>query len=740
MREKMVARRLLSILFCASVFISLAGTGCKKRKSEIETVAGSDQYSCSLFVVPIREGYEIVYTKVLMDGNKYCLSTLYRSINTSSCLTDIFTLDEEGELEFVLEMPGSQMPSAVFTDEYAYIGARSADVLKAGEDMSNLELTAVFFGKETGEVTRTVSPDFMPISIETISDGFVIGGTNDVAKYNFDGILQNKAHSDCMISYGESFFEENGECYFVEQNYDDFSMVIHRIDFENNSCKRIVSNKEISEYSPRFQGKYCFESDGEYALNFDTLSLDKVVDWNCVDIRPQKKALKNSEEYIPIDDTHFAITYLYSDGTSEVLLFSYDASVQASQRMKISIGGCGVFEDIPLKWLVYQFNTSNTKYRVVLDELGRFFSGVEIDKVQRGQLSLMKYFEDGHTPDIFYGYYFDYDYMGRNGMVTDLKPYLDTSPELLSGLTDTARNLMLNKEGKCYQIFASYWMNGNIGLKSRFTQGNSVSVFDVKKKADELAMPMYAEWDGTAENIVESAIFNDFTDIWGIYDKNKKVSIGDLKELLDLAVYSQASLPDNSGSTEVRGIADGYCLLCAATVFDLPLFARLEEEYNDRICFIGSPGFDGSVHLAMPSCCLALSTTANNPELCWQLMSGLFSSEVQKMVAANGEVPVNQEVLDMVCKAFLNPETVSDEIIESLVAQGNVLGQTKLTQEIIDDYLEAVYSADTISFQDRRLYLIIREEVNSYYTQSRSTSQIAETLMQRLDLYAKENY
>lgn len=736
----MISQRFLSILLCVPVILSMSLSGCKIRKNETETVAGSDQYLCSVFDIPMRENYEIAYSNVLMDENKYCISVLYKEINASSCLTDIFTLDEEGKIQYVLEMPGSQMPSAVFSDEYAYIGARSAEVKEARDDVSNLEFTAVFFGKDNGEVTRTVSTDFTPISIETVSDGFVIGGSNDVAKYNSDGILLSTAHADCMISYGESFFEDDGECYFVEQNYDDFSMVIHRIDFDNGICKKVVSNKEVSEYNPRFQGKYCFESDGEYALNFNTLTLDKVVDWNCVDIRPQKKALRNTEEYIPIDDTHFAISYLYSDGSSEVLLFSYDDSVRASQKIKITIGGCGVFEDIPLKWLVYQFNTSNTEYRVVLDELGRFFSGVEIDQVQRGQLSLLKYFEDGHTPDIFYGYYFDYDYMGRNGMVTDLKPYLDASPELLGGLTDTARSLMVNKDDTCYQIFASYWMNGSIGLKSHFPQGNNVSVFEINQKAEDLTMPIYSEWDGTAENIVESAIFNDYMNLWGIYDKEKKVTTDDLKALLDLAVDSQASLPDNSGSADIRGIANDYCLLCGATVFDLPLFARLEREYNERICFVGSPSFAGSVHLAMPSCCLALSTTANNPEVCWQLMSGLFSSDVQKMVVAIGEVPVNHEVLDMVCNAFLYPETVSDETIESLVAQGKVLGQTTLTQEIVDDYLEAVYSADTISFQDRRLYLIIREEVNSYYTQNRSTSQIAETLMQRLDLYANENY
>ena len=64
----------------------------------------------------------------------------------------------------------------------------------------------------------------------------------------------------------------------------------------------------------------------------------------------------------------------------------------------------------------------------------------------------------------------------------------------------------------------------------------------------------------------------------------------------------------------------------------------------------------------------------------------------------------------------------------------------KITQDVVDDYLEAVYSADTLTVMDQRLYSIIYDEVNSYYTQNRSTEQIAESLMKRLDLYAEENY
>ena len=76
--------------------------------------------------------------------------------------------------------------------------------------------------------------------------------------------------------------------------------------------------------------------------------------------------------------------------------------------------------------------------------------------------------------------------------------------------------------------------------------------------------------------------------------------------------------------------------------------------------------------------------------------------------------------------------------INLLVHRYPVLESVK--QEIIDAYLEIISSADTIETQDYGIYDIICDEINSYYTQSRSPEQIVTTLDQRLTLYCQENY
>lgn len=132
-----------------------------------------------------------------------------------------------------------------------------------------------------------------------------------------------------------------------------------------------------------------------------------------------------------------------------------------------------------------------------------------------------------------------------------------------------------------------------------------------------------------------------------------------------------------------------------------------------------------------------MSTTAADPDKCWELMSGIFTEDVQKIAACSGvgEIPANKFVLKEICDAAMDSKSVSDEVIKSFV--GN---QPPVSQDIVDDYLQAVATADALYIENRSLMFMVWDEVNSYYTQNRTTDQIAKTLYDRLELYAQENY
>ncbi len=712
----------VALLIAACIVV----TGCfltsPKKKKSAKAIKITESYSCVPFQAPAKEGYTANIMKVLPDEDGFCISVLYTDRKNGVSLTDIMTVSAMGDIESVLELPGLHLPTAVFPTEYAFM---------------NSDGKAKFLDKNTGKDTKTVTPEFQAEFMAPVSDGFVIAGRREIAKYDQAGNCQASIRTQFPIEKN-SYFEENGKSYVIGGE-EDGERSFYSVDFTSETASEVATLREMNLATVDPCGNYAFAAQGVYKLDIESKQRTQLIAWNNVDIRPPVKGLEE-KTYYPVSDRQFALEYVYGENDSEVLLLSKDEDYQPVVKEVITIGGCMVYQDLPLQWLVYQFNTSHSDYRVVLDEYARFYVGEDEAELRRGRIDLMQYFNDGNTPDIFYGNTFDFEYMGRTGMVADLKPYLDRSPDDLQSLTDAAKNLMVNGQGACYQVFASYWLNGNIGLTRHFPEGSSISATDLYQKSQDLEILEYDSFNAEAAGIVDEALIYRFPDLWGIYDKDKKLSIEDLKKLLDVAIAAQNEYGSGNSGTGTYfpdALRDDLTLLANGIVGDIYSFAERENSLQESISFIGNPGIDGSVHLAHPSCRLAMSTTAADPDKCWELMSGIFTEDVQKIAACSGvgEIPANKFVLKEICDAAMDPKSVSDEVIKSFV--GN---QPPVSQDIVDDYLQAVATADALYIENRSLMFMVWDEVNSYYTQNRTTDQIAKTLYDRLELYAQENY
>lgn len=686
------------------------------------------------FQTPKKDGFESDIVDVLPDEKGFCISVLYTDKKNDVSLTDILTVSEEGELLSILELPGVQVLEAVMPTEYAFLGSSSIGVT-SGKTSSQHGGTAVFLDKKTGDITKTVTPDFQTEFIAPAPDGFVIVGRKEIAKYDFSGNCQACIQTNMPIGK-DSFFEVNSKSYVIGGE-EDGERGFYAVDFTNGTVSEVVSLNELDLTTVDPYRNYAFKASGEYKVDLESKTLTQLIGWNSVDIRPPKKGLEE-KQYFPMNDQQFALKYIYGENDSELLLLSRDENYEPEVKEKITIGGCLVYQDLPLQWLVYQFNTSQSDYRAVLDEYARFYVGNDAEELRRGQLSLMQYFSDGNTPDIFYGNTFDFEYMGRTGMVSDLTPYLDQSQDNLESLTDAAKNLMVNGNDACYQVFASYWLNGSLGLTSYFPEGSSISVRELYQKGKDIGIPSYNSSNANAAKIVGEAILFDFPELWGVYDKDKKISMEELKSLLDMAITIQNTYGMKNGSGSYQDELENDLVLTGGVLIgDIYNFAWTENALRERITFIGTPGIDGSIHVVRPSCRLAMSTTAAYPDKCWELMSGIFSEDVQKIAACSGvgEIPVNKFVLKEICDAAMDPKSVSDEVIKSFVENN-----PPVSQEIVNDYLQAIDTADALFNENRSLIFMVSDEVNSYYTQNRTTEQIAKTLYDRLELYAQENY
>ncbi len=730
------SKTFISVVLLLSALLNLCGCG---KKNKYEYTSGA--YTFSAFDIPEKEGYESFLKGVMKDGENVCIPVVYvkfdESLNEAvDVRTDIYTVNVSGEIIYTLEVMGSQPPVAILNNEYAYLGYSTSENQDSGNMNSNNSerKVAVFLDKKTGDLTKVIQGDdeeFEPNYIVPISDGVVLVGETTICKYSDSGTLQSKVETGFTCFHdAPGFFEEDGH-YFVIEEIDMDTIAYHEVDFEKGTCTRKCESNDIGiVLSSNVSGSYFFNPDGEYKVDLINMKSGCIANWNSIDIRPPKTTLYSPSKRYALDDNCFAISYEYYNHSrsKEVLIFHFDPSIDRTNITTIKIGGFGVFDDLMLQWVVYDFNITNKEYRVVLEDYSQRFGAAYEDAV-KGKLNLMKYFNDGNSPDIFYGTEFDYEYMGRNGMVIDMSEYLKEESNSDIVLTEKAKELLFDGTGSCYQLFASYYLNGYYASQEVVEAVGDLSLYSLYTYAKENDITVSLN---PAANALDEALEYSFPDLWGAYDGKKKVTREELEKMISEVV--SVPISDNNLAV-VDDVENGRVLVFPAICSSYYDEEDRAKSYSRNYTFIGYPSVHGAVHLAVPQCLMAISTTAKNKDKCWEVVSKLFSEDVQNQAVVSQYVPVTEKAMSILCDSILAPKE------SPLESWRELFGNRELgNQAILDKYLENIGTADTIAVYDWGLFSIITDEVNSFYSQNRTPAQIAETLDKRLTIYMQENY
>ncbi len=703
-------------------------------------MSGQYGYRGYYFDLPAKEGYSIYdIGDIFMHDDEYCLSAVYahydEKSNECDYLTDIFTIDLSGNVRYILEISKMQVVRAVFEKEYAFFAypdSELAAVQQGLKDPSELQADLVFFDKGTGDTTRVIHPKSKADAVFTLSDGFIIVGQRNLEKYSHEGELLSEIATDFTMYPSEtSIFEDSGEVYLVSTN-DNLICDYYRLDFSNKRTEHVVGSDEFNSDIQSCSGQYFFGLKGEYKVNLKEMQIETMALWNDIDIRPERTS-GSHREYAAFDETHFAQKTLYPDGTAEVGFFTYESGMNQN-KTRIVVGGYGVYTDKILQWAVYNFNTRNDEFRIVLEDYSDEFSSSTPQEAQTVKLKLMKYFSEGNAPDIFYGDSFDYEYFGHAGMIMDLMPFFEKDSQLrFQDLVPSVQTLMLPDDEHCYSIFSSFITSGYWGLRSDF-DSNQVSVSDLQRLCEDSDKRFTS--DQSSPSIAGEGLTYNFAKMWGAYGKDKLVSREDIEAFVS-GVISLGIDPSVSWGSicSLDEVYNGLYYLASSGPMDIFSMAESEERVHGRLVYMGYPSIKGSVHLILPQGLVGISVSTKYADKCWEFIRELILPEVQKKVLLSGRIPVSNEVVEFMYQSVLDPKNVKDKDMTTFVD-----GHDAVSEDVVEDFRAVVDSIDTVRTIDWGAYNIICEEIASYYTENRSVEQIAETLDTRLSLYVQENY
>ena len=488
---------------------------------------GRYAYTCVTYESDKNSAASVSKSKIFMVDDQYGLSLeyLYREDNEKK--SKILLVNSEGELVDDISLKKGRFISGYTDGKYV-----SYDQSMGEANILNSE----------GKDVSSIKPEFDAFDIKVNDDGIWFYGANDIELYSVDGTKKcDLEFEDEALSFETPLIKSGDDTYAVTEqgNIMDF----YRIDIPASTVELIWA-AGTADIGRKFVDGYMIKGNDVYKIEPLYHATQKIADLGLSNVFPPQRNLSmgfSEGLTVFIDDDHFVRFYPYSDGSIEATFFTYDPNADFSDMKIITVGGFGLSNDAPLNYAISRFNSSTEEYHIRTIE----FWDVYCPDKQSGDIDTVKMFKDfadGNVPDIFYGTYFDYDYMGKAGMIEDLAPYLNGDESFNEEeITPSIKNIMFDKEGKCYKLFPCYALTCMDGNESAIGNCDNLTIYDVSQLAENnnlQAMQINLSTD-MAYDIINPSL----KEWWGVYGE-KTITEEKLKDIVKFCLENGESEED----------------------------------------------------------------------------------------------------------------------------------------------------------------------------------------------------
>jgi|GEM_PF-1490129 len=613
--------------------------------------------------------------------------------------------------------------------EETIIDTENTICAKVGNEYACLSGSKIFFfDAQDGSYIGEKDLSNLPYIYNIYSDGeyYYLMGEGYAGKYSFDNECVDEIYSDFLTAYDSpAFFESDGECYAV--TFPDYAKYYYKLDFDSGNAELVLQSSDTGLEPFFLNGNYYADGMTVKKINFTTRTIYELTNFDLINVKPQSGRLYTNSCYVVIDDETFVQIYPYVDGTTEIVIYSYNDTVSTAYNNIIEVGGYELKSDLPLSWAVYLFNTSHSDYRVVLRDYGlEGYAYSDGESAESAKAALISLFMKGDSPDIFYGSNFDYNSFGKSGLACDISEYVKNFDSTSSTeITQPVMNLIMNSDDTCYQMFPAYRLSGYFADMSYGVTDMSISIDRVQEIANANGIGAYTPM--AYYQLLDSILRYEVTADMSL-DDGHSFSIDELIKAIVFTVKN--SYPDLE-TAYTYGTYTDY-LLEPAVFSDIYVYSQY---YRDKL-FVGYPSIDDSNHVAEPVGLCAISESCDNKDLAWEFISLMFSDEVQSICAVNGLCPVSVDLLDTYLRYVENPDLIPEDDLYF----GFINTMDGLDTNTISDYQETILSIDTLQTYDWGIFNIISDEISAYDNQGKSTEEIAQSLQSRFDVYIAENY
>lgn len=472
-------------------------------------------------------------------------------------------------------------------------------------------------------------------------------------------------------------------------------------------------------------GLFAVNEVGIYAYDFASMKMNPVLQWSQSDFAFQYEQAQvcvlSKDVIIVMNDTRINLLVREMTNPNEGL-------------KTITIGGMNLDQYPELAIAVASFNENNTDYlievRDYMKDLAVIDAGGDRSKaITQLNLDILS----GEGPDVLVSdFLLSTSSYESQGIFVDLYKMMDNDASFHRD--DFAQNLfsICETNGQLFKLGTKCFIEGLSGAKAVIGDrtGWTMDEFD-------------AMISSLPEGIVPMNSNNTQTDILGRCDVLNFVNYAtgevnfdndDFYRLLDFAKTYGLDDENPAYSTESPQIAFKMCLISSLAA------------YNDEAFYLGGPisvfGFPSEnrsgASVGFPFF-LSILSDSDTVDASWIFVKSLLAEDAQMAASIDSEgfeayIPIRISVIEAKIEAALHP--TKDEL-EYFAYSGQYQTQA-LTEETVNDFLDLIYNANSLTITDLDIINIILEEAPAYFNDQKTAKDVAALIQNRVQTIVYE--
>lgn len=441
------------------------------------------------------------------------------------------------------------------------------------------------------------------------------------------------------------------------------------------------------------------------------------------------------------------VLYDYERNTSEIdRLTKVEASAKTSNKEEIHLGVFGLDSD--LQEQVIQFNKSNEKYKIVVDD---YLPEDDLDSEKSYEEALKKFhtaITSGNCPDIIDLSATSIVQYVEKGILEDLGPYLEKDSELSEEIFVQSILDAYRVDGKIYTIPRDFTINGLVGATSKVGVEQSWSMAEFVEYAESLPDGVEILADLTSDGLLRDMLYysmDEYVDwVNGTCSFNTE---GFIKLLEFCDNYEKAekyyeNYEYDEEDSSVTKIRNNQIVMETMYLDSMESYMVEKAVFGEDITIKGFPSTEGNglvIDTYMPL--LGISTKSKYKDAAWEFIRTAYTGDEQDTMSLYG-FPIRQDKLDEMLEKSKEAEgTAPDGTKYSTVwsFDGLDIYVPVSTDEDIAKVKEIINAADTSCNYEEEIYSMVLEEAEAFFSGQKSAKEVADIIQSRVSIYVKEN-